>query len=47
MADKVRAVIEEFIPKLRYLEENEYFSEEELRSILVEREKHEYRMIKN
>lgn len=47
MADKVALVIEGMVPELTHLERRGFLSTAEVRGVLAEREKMEYRMIKN
>lgn len=47
MADKVAFTIESMVPELQHLERRGFFSTDEVKKILAEREKMEYKMIKN
>ena len=47
MADKVAFVIESMIPELQHLERRGFFSTDEIKKTIQDREIMEYRMIKN
>jgi U3 small nucleolar RNA-associated protein 6 len=46
MADRVRTIIEECIPDMHFMVQRKYFTEDEMRLILQNRESFEYALLK-